>query len=107
MVGDTLLVASRKGRLAALNPENGQLVWALPIELGKTLLADPLPQGDVAYYSAQGGDVYKVTPKDGSAVKLAIFEPGALTATPTTGTPTPSPTPSGAAGPSPTQVGTP
>jgi len=113
VVGDILLVAGRQGRLAGLNPENGELVWALPIELGKTLLADPLAEGDVVYYSAQGGGLYKVSPKEGSAVPLPLVAPATPVASPTPagtpvpGTPAPSPTAGGTAGPSPTQAATP
>ena len=101
--------------MAGLNPENGELVWALPIEIGKTLLADPLPQGDVVYYSAQGGDLFKVMPKEGERRRCcSLVEAGtpAASPTPTPGTPAPatptlSPTAGGTAGPSPTQVATP
>jgi len=113
MVGSTLLVAGRNGRVVGLNPGNGELVWALPIELGKTLLADPLPQGDVVYYSAQGGSLFKVMPADGTFVPLLLVQPGtpAAGATPVAGTQTPgpatSPTPGGTPGAGPTQAGTP
>jgi outer membrane protein assembly factor BamB len=108
MVGDVLLVAGRQGRLAGLNPENGELLWALPIELAKTLLADPLAVGDVVYYSAQGGDLYKVSPKEGSAVPLLLAAPPTPAASPpSTGTPAPSPAAVGTVAPSPTQAATP
>ena len=110
LVGDILVVAGRQGRVAGLNPESGEPAWALPIELGKTLLADPLAEGDVVYYSAQGGDLFKVMPEEGSAVPLSGAPATPLRA-PRRGDATPapaaSPTAGGTAAPSPTQAATP
>ncbi|NIV37364.1 MAG: hypothetical protein GWN58_50470, partial [Anaerolineae bacterium] len=62
-----------QGKLFGLDAQNGQLVWPLPIDLAKTVLADPLAEGAMAYISAQGGDLFRVN-KDGRAAPLTVTE---------------------------------
>jgi len=70
LLDDVLLIANRKGKLFGLDPEDGQSIWG-PRELAKTVLADPLPQGAMAYISAQGGDLFTVS-KDGKYERLTL-----------------------------------
>jgi outer membrane protein assembly factor BamB len=72
LIDGVLLICNRSGKLYGLDPANGQPVWG-PIDLMKTVLADPLPQGAMAYVSAQGGDLFTVD-KDGRAVLVSLTE---------------------------------
>ncbi|MCJ7509806.1 MAG: PQQ-binding-like beta-propeller repeat protein [Dehalococcoidia bacterium] len=74
LLDDVLLVANRKGKLFGLDPETGQAIWG-PTELLRTVLADPLAQGDMAYVSVQGGKLFTVN-KDGSTALLVLTELG-------------------------------
>jgi outer membrane protein assembly factor BamB len=75
LLDDVLLVASRSGKLFGIDPQDGQLVWAEPTDLARTVLADPLAQGAIAYISVQGGDLFTVN-KDGSTALLVLTELG-------------------------------
>jgi outer membrane protein assembly factor BamB len=72
LLDDVLLIANRKGELFGLNPEDGHAIWG-PTELARTVLADPLAQGAMAYISVQGGDLFTVN-KDGSTALLVLTE---------------------------------
>jgi outer membrane protein assembly factor BamB len=72
LLDDVLLVASRSGKLFGLDPEEGRVIWG-PTELARTVLADPLAQGAMAYISVQGGDLFTVN-KDGSYALLVLTE---------------------------------
>jgi outer membrane protein assembly factor BamB len=81
LVGDTLIVVDRSGNAYGLAPDDGQVVWG-PTALGKTILSDPYllqSSGDASptpdadgetelLISAQGGDICRIDPRDGSTV---------------------------------------
>jgi len=82
---DTLVIVDRDGNAYGLNPEDGTRQWG-PTLLGKTVLSDPLllerttapsPTSDAETASevlivAQGGDVCRLDPADGSPVAALL-----------------------------------
>src|SRR5712691_4078865 len=82
----------------------GTLQWG-PVLLGKSVLSDPILLGGEVLIVAQGGDICRIDPKDGSATATRTNTPTpTATATPTptatataTATPTATPTPTATA----------
>jgi outer membrane protein assembly factor BamB len=81
LVGDTLIVVDRSGNAYGLALEDGEPIWG-PTALGKTILSDPyLLQSNVTasptraadggtelLISAQGGDICRIDPSNGSII---------------------------------------
>ncbi|MCH7998950.1 MAG: PQQ-binding-like beta-propeller repeat protein, partial [Chloroflexi bacterium] len=77
LVGDALVLVDRKGNIYGLDPKTGKELWSKTEEDGieKTVLSNPqlLTETDDdgqdverVYISAQGGDLFRIDPEDGS-----------------------------------------
>jgi len=74
---DVLVIVDRKGNVYGLDLENGNRIWSKTEEdgIGKTVLSNPITDspvlGEEVFISAQGGDLFRIDPTDGSFDKVA------------------------------------
>jgi len=75
MAGGVLVIVDKDGNVYGLDPETGTTIWGgleRPTYLSKRVLSDPLLLDDEVLIVAQGGDLCRLNPEDGSVLDSRV-----------------------------------